>query len=134
MTRSTEARVIFLDKDDLLRVHRDCINKSGGAAGIRDEGLLESAVASPQHRWNYESTDAIGCAASLGFSLCQNHPFEDGNKRVAAVAVELMLELNGWTIVAGNDELEGLFLSLADHSIDRDTFEARLRVISHPKN
>lgn len=123
----------FLDKEDILIIHREAIEGYGGSFGIRDEGLLESALAAPQNRFYYEDADEIACAAAYGYSFCQNHPFIDGNKRVAAKVIEDFLALNGWTLnKPSNDILEGFILAMADHLLDRDAFEARLRALAQP--
>ncbi len=123
----------FLDLEDILELHLQAIERFGGSSAIRDQGLLESALASPQNLYFYEDADAIACAAGYGYALCQNHPCVDGNKRIAAAALEIFLLLHDWTLHHVSDEqLEGLIFAVASHSIDRNDFEARLRALARP--
>jgi death-on-curing protein len=88
--------VQFLSRDEVLEIHTRVIEAFGGAAGVRDLGLLESALYRPQSGY-YE--DLVGMAAALFESLLMNHPFVDGNKRVAFFATDVFLRLNGWRLV-----------------------------------
>jgi death-on-curing protein len=77
-------------------VHLDQVREHGGLAGVRDENALESALARPRQKWRYDpEADLPALAAACGFGLCQNHPYRDGNKRVAFVVMVVFLELNG---------------------------------------
>lgn len=87
--------VRFLSLDEVLAIHRRIIEKFGGSSGIRDPGLLESALHRPQSGY-YESLEEM--AAALFESLLINHPFVDGNKRVAFFATDVFLRLNGWKL------------------------------------
>ena len=96
-------------------IHLDQIRAHGGLAGIRDENALESALARAQQRWTYEPTSDIPTlAAAYGFGLCQNHPFRDGNKRVAFVTMVVFLMLNSWELDAPEQEVVTAMLALAD--------------------
>jgi death on curing protein len=96
-------------------IHLEQIRAHGGLAGIRDENALESALARAQQRWTYEPTsDVPTLAAAYGFGLCQNHPFRDGNKRVAFVTMVVFLMLNGWEFDAPEPEVVTAMLALAD--------------------
>jgi death-on-curing protein len=88
--------VQFLSRDEVLEIHTRVIEAFGGAAGVRDLGLLESALYRPQSGY-YE--DLVAMAAALFESLLMNHPFVDGNKRVAFFATDVFLRLNGWRLV-----------------------------------
>jgi death-on-curing protein len=88
-------RVQFLSLDEVLEIHARVIEAFGGADGVRDLGLLESALYRPQSGY-YE--DLVGMAAALFESLLMNHPFVDGNKRAAFFATDVFLRLNGWRI------------------------------------
>jgi len=85
----------FPDKFDVLTVHAMLIAESGGTHGLRDEGLLESALAAAENRHHYESADAVTCAATYAYHLTQAHAFFDGNKRIGAAITEAFLETNG---------------------------------------
>ena len=78
----------FPDKLDVLAVHARLISETGGSSGIRDEGLLESALAAAENRHHYEAADLVACAATYAYHLTQAHAFIDGNKRVAAAITE----------------------------------------------
>ncbi|MDQ6831279.1 MAG: type II toxin-antitoxin system death-on-curing family toxin [Gemmatimonadota bacterium] len=100
-------------------IHADQVRTHGGAAGVRDEGLLDSALARPRTRWGYEKrTDLSGLAASYGIALAKNHPFVDGNKRVAFQAMYVFLGLNGCRIVALESEVVSMMLGVAAGTTD----------------
>ena len=106
---------------EVVNLHQAVLDQSGGATGIRDLGMLESALAQP--RATFGGTDLhptlVGKAAALGFSLAMNHPFVDGNKRIAHAAMEVFLLLNGAEINAAIDEQERLMLDLAAGTVTR---------------
>lgn len=112
----------YLTLAEALRLHDRILAQSGGRSGIRDLGALASAVAQP--RITVGGNDAYPSlqskAAALCFSLVSNHPFVDGNKRVAHAAMEVFLILNGKEIKAGVDEQEQVMLSLATGTISRE--------------
>src|SRR5262245_26354637 len=106
---------------EVVELHRRLLLASGGAAGVRDIGLLESALAQPAA--TFDGTDLhptlVDKAAALGFSLVANHPFVDGNKRVGHAAMEVFLVLNGYEIQASVDDQERLMLAVASGALDR---------------
>nr|WP_290226677.1 type II toxin-antitoxin system death-on-curing family toxin [Trichocoleus desertorum] len=114
----------FLTLIEVLELHRRVIEQSGGALGIRDVGLLESAIAQPRMTFSGEDLypSLIGKAAALGFSIIMNHPFVDGNKRTGHAAVETFLILNGMQISASVDEQEDLVLAVASGKLGREAF------------
>ncbi len=117
-------------KRSIIRLHTKVIEKTGGSAGLRDAGLLESAIAQPRMTFGGQQlyptiTDK---AAALGFSLIKNHPFVDGNKRIGHLAMQFFLEANGHTIVASVDEQEKIILAVAAGEMDREAFTAWLRL------
>jgi death-on-curing protein len=116
----------FLTLEEMLELHRLILEQSGGLDGLRDSGSLDSALAQPQMMFDGQELypSLAEKAAVLGFSLVCNHPFVDGNKRVGHAAMETFLVLNGWELVAGIDEQEQLFLSLAAGSLPREEFTA----------
>ena len=85
----------WLSRAVLIAVHEEQLAEHGGAAGLRDEGLFDSALARPQQLANYGEPDVANLAAACAFGLLRNHPFIDGNKRTGYVAAELFLVLNG---------------------------------------
>ena len=111
----------FLTLEEVLEIHDDQINRYGGASGIRDFGLLESALAQPQTIFggSFLHTDLFEMDAAYFFHIIQNHPFMDGNKRVGAVAALVFLEMNNKTVIMTNDELESQVLSVAQGLTDK---------------
>ncbi|HSW09103.1 type II toxin-antitoxin system death-on-curing family toxin [Aquabacterium sp.] len=118
---------IWIDPAVILAVHDEQLAEHGGAAGLRDAGLLESALARPRNLAQYGEPDVAALAASYAFGLARNHPFVDGNKRSAFVATELFLHLNGWQLDASDADCVLVMLSLAAGDIDEPTFTAWLR-------
>ena len=118
---------VWIDPAVILAVHEEQLAEHGGAAGIRDTGMLESALARPRNLAHYGEPDAAALAAAYGFGLARNHPFVDGNKRSAFVAVELFLHLNGLRLDASDADCVMVMLSLAAGDIDEATFAAWLR-------
>jgi death on curing protein len=105
----------FLTLDEVVAIHRDQIERYGGSLGVRDWGLLKSAVAMPAATFGgqFLHSDLCEMAAAYLFHLVQNHPFIDGNKRVGAVAADVFLSLNDLQLMAGEDEFAELVLSVA---------------------
>jgi death-on-curing protein len=114
----------YLSLLEILSLHRQVIKQSGGAIGIRDLGMLESAIAQPRMTFDREELypTIIDQAAALGFSLVMNHPFVDGNKRIGHAAIETFLVLNGLEIDAPIDEQERVILALASGELEREKF------------
>ena len=121
--------VVWLEKTFVLAIHDRQVAEHGGSAGLRDEGLLESALARPQQLFAYgePAPDLADLAAALAHGLARNHPFVDGNKRTAAVCCETFVELNGATIKADDAELFGQYLPLAEGKLAEHDFAAWLR-------
>ena len=117
----------WLPREVLIAVHEEQLAEHGGAAGVRDEGLFDSALARPQQLANYGEPDAADLAAAYAFGLVRNHPFIDGNKRTGYVAAELFLMLNGYAMTASDESAVLTTLSLAAGDIDEATFAAWLR-------
>lgn len=104
------------------------VREHGGAFGLRDEGLLESAVARARNRWAHdEEADLPALAAAYGYGLTRNHPFVDGNKRVAFQAMYLFLGLNGHRIRAPEPEVVELMRALAAGSVEEEELAAWVR-------
>jgi len=104
-----------LTKEQILLLQQDLIEQTGGTAGLRDEGLLESALFTPFQ--SFDGNDMFPSlqqkAARLGFGLIQNHPFVDGNKRIGAHAMLVFLSLNGVELTYTQQELSGMILDVA---------------------
>lgn len=118
---------VWLDRAVLIAAHDEQLAEHGGAAGFRDEGLFDSALARPLNLANYESPDVSALAASYAVALAKNHPFVDGNKRTAFVAMELFLWLNGQDLNAGDAECVLAMLAVAAGEWDEATLGAWLR-------
>ena len=121
--------IVWLKKALVLAIHDRQLAEHGGSAGVRDEGLLESALARPQqsHAYGDPAPDLADLAAVLAYGLARNHPFVDGNKRTAAVCCETFVELNGATIEADDLELFQQYLALAEGRLAERDFAAWLR-------
>jgi death on curing protein len=118
---------VWIDPGVIIAVHEEQLAEHGGAVGVRDAGLLDSALARPRQLAAYGTPDVADLAAAYGFGLARNHPFVDGNKRSAFVAVELFLHLNGHMLQAGDADCVMVMLRLAAGEIDEPTITAWLR-------
>jgi death on curing protein len=118
----------------VLAIHADQMREHGGALGIRDRGLLESALSRPLNLIRYEpATDLAALAAAYGFGIARNHPFLDGNKRVAFQTMYTFLGLNGLTIAAEEPAVVEVMLAVASGSIQESDLAAWLRAnTQHP--
>lgn len=119
----------FLDLGELLAIHRDQIARYGGEDGVRDWGLLQSAIATPAATFGgeYLHTDVCEMAAAYLFHIVQNHPFVDGNKRVGAMAAYVFLALNGRRMTADQDAYFDLVLSVARGEMPKSAVAEFLR-------
>jgi death on curing protein len=119
---------IWIDERDVLAIHQRLVGLHGGAAGIRDESLLASALARPrQHRAYADKSDIITMAALYAGGIVRNHPFLDGNKRTGFVVAVLFLELNGYRFTASEEESAQAVTALAAGTMDEEGFAAFLR-------
>jgi death-on-curing protein len=110
-----------LRKDTIVAVHQKTLREQGGRPGMRDEGLLESALARPLNRLEYaDKPDLFQLAAAYGFGIASNHPFIDGNKRVAFYASVGFLRLNGVHLNAGEADAAVTFLALAAGELNEE--------------
>ena len=107
--------IAFLTLVEVVAIHQDQIRRYGGAVGVRDWGLLKSAVAMPAAMFGgqFLHGELTEMAAAYLFHLVSNHPFIDGNKRVGAVAADVFLALNGWELTANEDAYADLVISVA---------------------
>jgi len=131
---ASASECVHLSVDNVLEVHAAVIEAFGGAGGVRDSNLLQSAVAAPQASIGGESafSDLIEIAAAYLFYLCRNHPFVDGNKRTAMAAAIVFLRLNGIEPSPDNEEWERLVFEIADSKLDRLEATARFRKVVKP--
>ena len=115
----------YLSLAEVLALHRRIINETGGSDGLRDLGLLESALGQPRQTFGGEDLypTLVAKATALGFSLIKNHPFVDGNKRVGHAALEAMLMLNGMELSASVDDAELEVLAVAAGERTRAAFQ-----------
>jgi death-on-curing protein len=123
---------VWIDPAVIRAIHEEQLSEHGGGMGTRDEGLLESALARPMQLAAYGTPDVAALAAAYGYGLAKNHPFIDGNKRTAFVAVELFLALNGSQLTASDTDCVMTMLALAASDIDEDAFADWIRRHSAP--
>jgi death on curing protein len=118
---------VWIDERDALALHDRLLALHGGASGLRDEGLLESALARPQQHFAYgASPDIVDMAAAYTAGIVRNHPFVDGNKRTGFVVGILFLELNGFRFSASEEDAAQAVLGLAAGSLDEPAYSAFL--------
>lgn len=112
---------VFLDIDEVIEIHRDQIERYGGSPGIREVGMLQSAVAMPTAGYavDYLHVDIHEMAAAYLFHIVRNHPFIDGNKRTGAVAAVVFLMINGIEFNAAEDSFESMVRSVAEGETDK---------------
>jgi death-on-curing protein len=121
-------RWIWVADSVVVAIHESQLAEHGGIAGIRDEGLLESALARPRNLEAYgEEVDEAALAAAYAFGIARNHPFLDGNKRTAFVVMELFLNLNGWILNADDADCISTMLSLATGELGEKMLATWLR-------
>jgi death-on-curing protein len=121
----------WLELQAVLILHRESLEEFGGLDGIRDEGLLESAMSRPQSIFHYEGvTDLARLAAAYAFGITRNHPFNDGNKRAAFLAAILFLRRNGVRLIAPQVLATQTMLQLAAGDLSENSFAAWLQLHS----
>jgi death on curing protein len=116
------SKLRWLSLEEVLVIHERQLGRFGGAAGIRDQGMLESALSRPRNKWEYERADIVELAAAYGFGIARNHPFVDGNKRVAFLATAAFLRLNGVHFAPSQEAATAAMLALAAGEIDETGF------------
>ena len=121
---------VWIDRSVFIAIHDQQLAEHGGSTGIRDAGLLDSALARPQNLAAYGDPDFADLAAAYGYGIASNHPFIDGNKRTAFVAVELFLELNDHTLTADDADCVLTMLALAAGELEEAAFAAWIRARS----
>nr|WP_277877168.1 type II toxin-antitoxin system death-on-curing family toxin [Sphaerospermopsis sp. FACHB-1094] len=111
----------------VLAIHEDLISQYSGLSGVRDQALLEASLARPRHRFSYQpEVSLLELAAAYGFALCKNHPFVDGNKRTAFMAMYVFLGLNAYSFNAPEPEIVLVMESLAAGEIDENALQVWL--------
>lgn len=118
-------------KETVLALHEQSLSEHGGSSGIRDEGLLDSALGKPQNQFAYGAPNLFDLAASYAFGLVKNHPFIDGNKRTGFVTAVLLLQLNGWRFAADEADAAIRTLALAAGDMTESAYAAWLETNSH---
>ena len=125
--------MIFLDVATVEALHAEQIRRFGGLAGLRDRGLLESAVARAEIRATYDPGASVAeIAAALAWGLIKNHAFVDGNKRVGFVSLVVLLDLNGWRLVCTEVEETAMVLRAAAGEISEDEWVTWVRRAAKP--
>lgn len=124
---------VWLQSDVVYTIHDMQLAEHGGLPGVRDAGLLESALARPVNLTLYSEAAAAALAAAYGYGLSRNHPFVDGNKRTGYVATELFLRLNGYELHADDADCVVTMLNVAAGDMDEDAFAAWLRAHAVPR-
>jgi len=113
--------VHFVAEEVVLTIHADLLQRYGGQAGVRDRGLLDAALAQPRMTIGkrYVHPSLFDKAAAYGFHVCKNHPFVDGNKRVAFVLMDIFLQKNGWEIDSSEEEAYETMIDLASGNLSK---------------
>jgi death on curing protein len=111
---------LFHTTDFIIEMHAEQLSLYGGAAGIRDEGMLESALARPLQKATYGHPDLCELAAAYLYGIVKNHPFIDGNKRTGFTAADVFLFLNGLSVEAAQEDIIAFVLAVAAGEIDED--------------
>lgn len=115
-----QAEPIWLSWRIVESIHLEQILQHGGSRGVRDKGLMESALARPVNKWQYEGADVFALAAAYGFGIAKNHGFEDGNKRTAFVSLYTFLGLNGYDLDAAEPEVVSVMTAVADGTLPEE--------------
>ena len=123
---------IWIPREVVLATHDALLNRFGGLAGVRDEGLLESALLRPQNLFSYGETDLFAMAASYSVGIIKNHPFLDGNKRIGFMAAYIFLGANHLSVEATEEEVVERTLALAASGISEADYAAWLERVCRP--
>ena len=121
---------VWVLRETVLTLHEQSLAEFGGAAGTRDEGLLDSALGKPENLFTYDKPTIFDLAASYGFGLVKNHPFIDGNKRVGFIVAVVFLELNGYHFQATEADAAVRTLALAVGEMSEAEFASWLKANS----
>jgi death-on-curing protein len=128
--------MLFLTKEQVLHLHKWCLVAYGGLGGIRDENMLCSAIAQPMQTFGGELlySSVADQAGAIGYSIVQNHPFVDGNKRVGAICIEAHVAQNGYTTTWSNMEYESTILAVAEGIMSRSELSLWIESKIDPDN
>lgn len=133
MKRAANAEPVWIEHSVVIAIHEEQLAEHGGRPGLRDEGLLESALAKPRQLAAYGDPDLAQLAAAYGFGLAKNHAFIDGNKRTAFVAMELCLTLNGSELLADDAQCVLTMLAVAAGDLDEAGLARWIRAHTAPR-
>jgi death-on-curing protein len=117
----------WLDLEILIDIHAEQLALFGGPAGIRDQGMLESALGRPQNKFADGETDLVALAAAYAFGIARNHPFIDGNKRAALAAMIVFLNLNGVDVLVPQPDMTAAILAVAAGEVEEEILAQWLR-------
>ncbi|RJO70484.1 MAG: type II toxin-antitoxin system death-on-curing family toxin [Myxococcales bacterium] len=122
----------FLDLEIVLQIHEEQLAEFGGAEGLRDKGLLESAIAQPEATFGgeYVHSDLFHMAAAYAFHIAQNQPFVDGNKRTGLLAATTFLDLNGISLETPTERLYQAMIDVAERRLDKEGLAKLLRELA----
>lgn len=120
-------RFEWLTMQIVLAIHDEQLTVHGGSAGLRDVALLESALNRPLNKWNYEQAELPELAAALGYGIARNHPFIDGNKRTALLAIYTFLGVNGVDFIVPEADAAAMILSLAAGEVSEESLARWIR-------
>lgn len=121
---------VWLSRTAVLSIHEALIAEHGGATGPLDDGKLDAALARPKHRHAYDQASVFRLAAAYAFGIARDHPFRDGNKRVALTLAGVFLELNGWSLAAPEAEAATMTIALAAGEMDEPAYATWLEANS----
>ena len=110
----------WLSEDVVIAIHDEQIAIHGGGAGLRDPGMLASALERPVNKWSYENSDLAELASAYAFGLAKNHPFVDGNKRTALLALYTFLYINGIDFIVAEADAAAAILALAAGEVEEE--------------
>jgi death-on-curing protein len=117
----------WLTRQIIVAIHDEQLAVHGGTAGLRDEGLLESALDRPRNRWAYEQAELAELAAAYAFGIARNHPFVDGNKRTSLLALYTFLGVNGIDFVVAEADAAAMILALAAGEVSEESLVRWIR-------
>jgi death on curing protein len=117
----------WLTRQMIVAIHDEQLAIHGGASGLRDEGMLESALDRPKNKWAYENAELADLAAAYAFGIARNHPFVDGNKRTSLLALYTFLGVNGFDFIVPEAEAATIILSLAAGEVSEDSLARWIR-------
>jgi death-on-curing protein len=117
----------WLTRQMIIAIHDEQLAIHGGASGLRDEGMLDSALDRPRNKWSYEGADLPELAAACAFGIARNHPFVDGNKRTSLLALYTFLGVNGIDFIVPEADAAAIILSLAAGEVSEQSLTRWIR-------